>query len=120
MTDPEAAFYAEQYEPTKVNSGNGDKAAFDQRFVLKVFEGIRMATAANYLVKSIIPRAGLVIVWGPPKCGKSFWTFDITMHIALGWEYRGRRVQQGSVVYLALEGGQGFRNRVEAWRRHHL
>ena len=42
------------------------------------------------------------------------------MHVALGWQYRGRRVQQGPIVYLALEGGHGFRARVEAWRRRHL
>jgi hypothetical protein len=31
--------------------------------------------------------------------GKSFWTYDAVMHIVLGWEYRGRRVQQGSAIY---------------------
>jgi hypothetical protein len=41
------------------------------------------------------------------------------MHIALGRGYRGRYVQQGAVVYLALEGGKGFTHRVEAFRRHH-
>jgi hypothetical protein len=45
--------------------------------------------------------------------------FDLSMHIALGWEYRGRRVQKGPVVYLALEGGKGFTHRVEAFRRRH-
>lgn len=39
--------------------------------------------------------------------------------VALGEHYRGRRVQQGAVVYLALEGGQGFRARIEAYRREH-
>src|SRR5262249_49600253 len=53
-------------------------------------------------------------------CGKSFWSFDAAMYIALGWKYRGRRVQQGTVVYCALEGGAGFAARVEAWRQHHL
>ena len=95
-------------------------AGFDPRFTLKAFEVVTMTTAANYLIKGIIPRAGLAVVWGPPKCGKSFWTFDLVMHIALRREYRGCRVQQGPVVYLALEGGHGFRNRVEAWRRRHL
>jgi hypothetical protein len=42
------------------------------------------------------------------------------MHVALGWEYRGRRIQQGAVVYLALEGSQGFRARIEAFRQHFL
>jgi RecA-family ATPase len=90
------------------------------RFRLKRFEEILLSTVPNYLVKGIIPRAGTVVVWGPPKCGKSFWTFDVTMHIALGWKYRGRKVQQGNVVYLALEGGNGFPARKEAWRRRHL
>jgi hypothetical protein len=106
-------FHEERVGPSKA-------ATFEPRFALQVFEGISMTTAANYLVKGIIPRAGLAIVWGPPKCGKSFWTFDLAMHVALGWPYRGHRVQQGAIVYLALEGGHGFRNRVEAWRRRHL
>jgi hypothetical protein len=42
------------------------------------------------------------------------------MHVALGWEYRGRRVKQGYVVYCALEGARGFANRVEAFRREKL
>ena len=107
----------------RVATKPGDEAptaGFDPRFTLKAFEAVTMTTAANYLIKGIIPRAGLAVVWGPPKCGKSFWTFDLVMHIALRREYRGCRVQQGPVVYLALEGGHGFRNRVEAWRRRHL
>jgi hypothetical protein len=35
-------------------------------------------------------------------------------------DYRSHKVKQGAVVYLALEGGIGFHNRVEAWRRRHL
>jgi hypothetical protein len=89
------------------------------RFTLTRFSAIALSTTAAYLVKGLVPVGGLVIVWGPPKCGKSFWTFDMVMHVALGEPYRGRRVQQGAVVYLALEGGHGFRARIEAWRRRH-
>jgi hypothetical protein len=42
------------------------------------------------------------------------------MHVALGWSYREKRVQRGSIVYCALEGGGGFSSRVEAWRQRHL
>jgi hypothetical protein len=42
------------------------------------------------------------------------------MHVALGWPYRDHKVQQGAVVYCALEGGGGFASRVEAWRQRHL
>jgi len=91
-----------------------------QRFRLTPFREIQLSSASPFVVHGIVPRAGLVIVWGPPKCGKSFWVFDVTMHVAVGWEYRGHRVEQGPVVYFALEGGRGFRGRIEAWRRRNL
>jgi len=62
---------------------------------------------------------GIVAVWGPPKCGKSFWAFDLAMHNALGWEYRGRRVIAGTIVYCAFEGAEGFKARAAAFRQHH-
>jgi hypothetical protein len=41
------------------------------------------------------------------------------MHIALDWEYRGLRVKGGPVVYCALEGTKGFKNRIAAFRNAH-
>jgi hypothetical protein len=79
-----------------------------------------VGSRAVYLVKGIIPKAGLVVVWGPPKCGKTFWSFDISMHVALGWEYRGHTVERGVVVYIAAEGERGFRARAQAFRQEHL
>ena len=32
------------------------------------FKDILLGTSAVYLVKDLIPREGLVVVWGPPKC----------------------------------------------------
>lgn len=90
------------------------------RFKLRRFEELKPGTERTYLVKGLIPRVGLVVAWGPPKCGKSFWAFDLAMHVALGWEYRGRRVQQGGVVYCAFEGGSGYNARAEAFRHERL
>ncbi|SFK83414.1 helicase RepA family protein [Methylocapsa palsarum] len=92
----------------------------ERAFHLIPFENIKFDATPTYLVKGLVPRVGLTVIWGPPKCGKSFLTFDLMMHIALGWEYRGRRVRQGAVVYCALEGAEGFRARVEAFRQTHL
>jgi RecA-family ATPase len=100
-------------------AGNGQQQG-KRRFELKSFDAIKVSKTPNYLVKGVLPRTGLVVVWGPPKCGKSFWVFDLVMHVALGRKYRGHRVQQGRVVYLALEGGSGFAARIEAWRRRCL
>jgi hypothetical protein len=41
------------------------------------------------------------------------------MHSALGWEYRGRRVIAGAVIYCAFEGAEGFKARAAAFRNHH-
>ena len=67
----------------------------------------------------MIPREGLCVVWGPPKCGKSFWTYDVAMHIARLAEYRGRRTSGGPVVYIACEGERGLGARTEAYRQGH-
>src|SRR5262245_38547617 len=42
------------------------------------------------------------------------------MHVALGWDYRGRRVNAGSVVYCAFEGQTGIEARVAAFRQRFL
>jgi hypothetical protein len=83
------------------------------RFRLTRFGTIKPDITAQYLVKG----SGLAVIWGAPKCGKSFWTFDLLMHVTLDRPYRGRRVMAGVVVYCALEGAQGFKNRIEAFRR---
>ena len=87
------------------------------RFKIARFGEIKPDSTAQYLVKGLLQLIGLAVVWGPPKCGKSFWTFDLLMHVALGRPYRGHRVSAGSVVYCALEGVQGFKNRIEAFRQ---
>jgi hypothetical protein len=105
------SFGAYDFEP--------DYAEAQPKFHLTRFGDVSPDTTAAYLIKGLIPSGGLTVVWGPPKCGKSFWTFDALMHPARGIPYRKRQVQQGTIVYVALEGGNGFRQRIEAYKRHH-
>ena len=97
----------------------GAGAGRKYRFPLIAFDDMRPGTEPNYLVDELFPAAGLALVYGAPKSGKSFWVFDAVMHVALGWEYRDRAVQQGPVIYCAFEGAHGYRKRSEAFRRHH-
>jgi hypothetical protein len=89
------------------------------RFPLLRFGEMRPGTEPDYLVDELIPMGGLVVVYGAPKSGKSFWVLDLALHIALAWEYRDRAVQQGTVIYCAFEGAHGYRKRCEAFRRCH-
>jgi hypothetical protein len=112
--------FREREFPPGGEPGTGNGGAQPHRFNLKRFDEIRVSTTRNYLIKGLLPRSGLAVIWGPPKCGKSFVAFDAAMHIAIGREYSGRRVQRGVIVYCALEGGGGFAARVEAWRKSKL
>jgi hypothetical protein len=84
------------------------------------FNQIQLGTRRRDLVKGLIPRVGVTVLWGPPKCGKSFWGFDLLVHVALGWKYRERRVDQGPVIYCAFEGQTGIEARVAAFRQRFL
>jgi hypothetical protein len=95
----------------------GSSGAATHQFNLVRFADIKLSSLPPYLVDRLIPREGLVVIWGPPKCGKTFFVFDLCMHIALGWEYRGRRVEPATVVYIACEGERGLAARKEAFRR---
>ena len=92
----------------------------EPRIKLMQFDKITLGKDRRYLVKGIIPYPGLTVIWGPPKSGKSFWTLDLAMHVALGREYRGKRVHQGSVVYCCFEGQSGISARIEAFRQRFL
>jgi hypothetical protein len=96
------------------------RAPSSLKFVLRPFDELQVQTKVEYLIKGLIPRRGLVLVWGPPKSGKSFWIFDLMLHVAIGRQYCGRRVHRHQIVYMALEGQAGFPDRAEAFRREHL
>lgn len=87
------------------------------RFPLVRFADIALTTSVRCIVEDLIPRESLVICWGPPKCGKSFWIFDLVMHVALGREYRGKAVECGAVVYIAAEGELGIKARAHAFQQ---
>ena len=68
------------------------------RIKLIPFDEIKLDDEPEYLIDELIPAIGITVVWGPPKSHKSFWMFDAAMHVALGWKYRGRQVQQATVA----------------------
>ena len=72
-----------------------------------------------WLVKGLIPKEELVIVYGASGAGKSFVMIDLCMAIARGIDWRGCRVKQGKIIYIAAEGGGGVRKRLKAYAQHH-
>jgi AAA domain len=95
------------------------RPAPEQKFRLVPFGQLRPGNDPGYLVDELIPLRGIVLIWGKRKCLKSFWTYDLSFHVAHYQEYRGRSVLQGVVVYCAFEGAHGYKKRTEALRRFH-
>ena len=75
--------------------------------------------APEWIVKGLLPRAELAVLYGESGAGKSFVALDLSMAIARGEAWRDMRVKQGRVVYIAAEGGGGFRNRLKAYSQQH-
>lgn len=70
------------------------------------------------IVKGLIEPGAFVLIYGPSQSGKSFFTADLSQHIATGEPWRGRRVQKSLVVYVASEAGASILRRFIAWREH--
>jgi hypothetical protein len=91
-------------------------AAPVQPLPIVFFDEIAPSVDVQDFVQGLFIEQGAAVLYGESNSGKTFLATDIALHVASGKEWHGRRVEQGGVLYLALEGGQGFRNRVAAWR----
>jgi len=74
----------------------------------------------EWIIKGVLPKAELGIVFGESGSGKTFKVLDIAMAVATGTEWRQRAVTQGAVVYIAAEGSGGFKKRLRSYAQHHL
>jgi len=70
---------------------------------------------ANDFVEGMLGCGQFSVVYGESNCGKTFFMTDLAFHVAMGKRWRGRRVDQGGVVYVALEGSYGLSNRIAAF-----
>jgi hypothetical protein len=68
----------------------------------------------------VIPAQAIVVVFGPPKGGKTFSVCDLALHAAHGLDWHGCAISRRMrVVYLAGEGISGLKVRLKAWLEHH-
>ena len=116
----------EQFSPPTDASGfddiSGDTApapAPKMRFPFVQIADFTNVPPMSYLIKGLFARAGLAVLFGEPGSGKTFAILDMAMAIARGIEWRGRRVKQGRVAFVAAEGSAGLRLRVAAYCKFH-
>jgi hypothetical protein len=71
--------------------------------------------ALEWIIKGVLPRAGLAVIYGESGAGKSFLALDISAAITRGIAWRDRKTAKGRVVYVCAEGAGGFRQRLRAY-----
>jgi phage/plasmid primase-like uncharacterized protein len=67
----------------------------------------------GYLIKHYLPSRSFGVLFGASGSYKSFHALSWAIHIALGRDWNGHKVQQGSVLYVAGEGGIGVPRRIK-------
>lgn len=70
-----------------------------------------------WLIKHVVPAASIGMLYGGSGTFKSFIAIDAALHIVHGLPWMGRRTKQGTVLYIAAEGGSGLWPRIVAWHR---
>ena len=73
----------------------------------------------SWLIKGVLPKAQLGILFGASGSGKTFVALDIAFSVARGIAWRNRRTTKAKVVIIAAEGGSGLGKRGEAYAQYH-
>lgn len=104
------------FDPRRVREAVASASTAKPRFLLEPLDEIVLDLDPQWLIGDLMPSTGLHVLYGAPGSGKSFLALDVALHVAAGKAWGGRPVRKGGVVYVASEGGQGFRKRVVAAR----
>lgn len=73
----------------------------------------------DYLLKGLLPQKSFCSIFGASGSYKSFLAVSWACHISQGLAWDGHKVTQGSVIYIAGEGGVGIPRRIQAWSKAH-
>jgi hypothetical protein len=89
-----------------------------REFGLIYADEIQPTLDTSDFVEDLLCENQFSVIYGESNCGKTFFMLDLAMHVALGRPWRGKAVEQGAVIYAALEGGHGTRNRIVAFKNY--
>ncbi len=96
-----------------IEPGRGDRARPLPTFTI---DDLAQRPRLEWQVDEVLPLGGLILIYGKPKCRKTFLALDLSLSVARGSNWHGRKVRQGVVLYIAAEGGHGLFPRIQAWR----
>ena len=103
-----------------------DKAAAEEAEAIKVarftvFDAIDFIKRekASWFIKGVLPRANFGVFYGASGSGKSFFVFDMMAALAQGLNWRGHKTSKARVLWIAAEGQEDMRKRVQGFCQHY-
>jgi hypothetical protein len=107
----EAEAERDRYRKSRANGG-----ATWRDLELVRFRDMRPRLDGRPLIKGMLEREQISLIFGETGSCKTFFALDLSLHIAAGLPWFGRKVEQGATIYVAAEAGRSIINRVVAWR----
>jgi hypothetical protein len=81
--------------------------------------GTLQARPVEWLVRGLVERDSIAMVFSDPGAGKSFLAIDLAACVATGTPFHGLTVSHGPAIYIAGEGANGLARRRMAWEIEH-
>ncbi len=89
---------------------------FEGKFPIYRADDAVLSKPIEWLVKGVLPRSDLGILFGASGSGKTFVALDLAMALSRGVSWRDHRVPKSvRVLYVAAEGSGGVGNRIKAY-----
>ncbi len=89
---------------------------------LKIYsvDELSQLPSQSWLVKGVIPRTGLGVIYGESGAGKTFITLDLALSISRGIHWNNNKVNTSiGVLYVSAEGGSAISKRLNAYSKFH-
>jgi AAA domain len=105
----------DEYEGSTKGNGFDPPRESQEALALKPFlEYLQPGPVPEFIVDGLLEARSVVGLVAPPEAGKSLLMQEISLCVALGVPFHGRKTSRGSVLYLVGEGQHGLRARFQA------
>lgn len=87
------------------------------KFEVQSLEDFGTAKSLDWLIRGLLPRAEIGVIYGEPGSGKTFWTLDLVGAMVARARWNNLPTRKSSGIYVIAEGAHGFRQRLAAYNK---
>jgi RecA-family ATPase len=94
-------------------------APITNKFKVTMCDNIKFNLDEEWYVHRLLPKQGVAMIFGESGTLKSFGVLDLTLGSCIGRDWAGLRVIKSGCIYIAAEGSNGVKKRIEGWKIHY-